>query len=330
MAFLVDPATGDLIIGDVGNAQQEEIDRVPSTLAPGADPPFFGWPCTEGVLPWFPPAVCASSPVPVVPLVTFTHTGVPPDHSDCTAIIGGMVLHDPSLAGDYDGRYMYGYFCGGSGESLAGRVLTTDLDDPSPAPRDEGIGVGIGLSSFGADACGHPYATNVLDGGVWRIAGPTDHCGPAPEPPPPPDTTVTSVTSPPTSTVTTPAPPYNPPVTMKPPKLAPPQIHVSLRNIKTLRLDRHRKLHISLAAITQAARGTLTLSGSSGKNRLAPAVRFGVKADKRLTVVVAPTSAACRSIARHHGLGARLTLSLTPSNGKTTTAKTDVRVLPAR
>ncbi len=130
--------------------------------------------------------------------------------------------------------------------------------------------------------------------------------------------------------MTTPAPPYNPPVAMKPPKLTPPQIHVSLRNIKMLRLDHHHKLHVSLAAITRAARGTLTLSGSSGKNRLAPAVRFGVKAGKRFTVELAPTSAARRSIARHHGLGARLALSLTPSDGKTTTAKTNVRVLPAR
>jgi hypothetical protein len=53
-----------------------------------------------------------------------------------------MVLHDPSLAGDYDGRYVYGYFCGGSAESLAGRVLTTD--STTRRPRDEGIGVGLG------------------------------------------------------------------------------------------------------------------------------------------------------------------------------------------
>ncbi len=187
--FSFDSATGNLVIGDVGNAQQEEVDEVPSTLAPGAHPPFFGWPCTEGDAPFFGSSVCAGDPAPVAPKFVFDHTG-PADDADCTAIIGGVVLHDPSLGAGYDGRYLYGYFCGGTDESIAGHLLTTDLNSPIPTPQDEGVSVDFGLSSFGVDGCGHPYATNVVKGGLWRITGtgPNSCAGDTT----PPDTTITS------------------------------------------------------------------------------------------------------------------------------------------
>ncbi len=183
--FSFDPATGDLIIGDVGNAQQEEIDRVPSTLPPGAEPPFYGWPCTEGVLPWFPAAVCASSPHPsrrVLPsLIPASHpmTAIAPPSS------AGWFCTTRRLPATTTAATSTATSAEAPRRVWLGALLTTDLDDPSPAPRDEGVGVGLGLSSFGADACGHPYATNVLDGGVWRIAGPTDQCGPASRAPSP-------------------------------------------------------------------------------------------------------------------------------------------------
>ena len=198
--FSFDTATGDIIVGDVGNDQQEEVDRIPSTLAPGAKPPFYGWPCTEGVLPWFNPQNCQSqlpltgTPTPVAPLFVSTHV------SGCTALIGGVVLHDTSLAGDFNGRYVYGFFCGHTPENPSGHILTTNLNDAPPTPRDEGISVGLGLSSFGTDACGHPYATNVIAGGVWRIEGPTPGpCGEFTAPqttltPPVPSGVVTSST----------------------------------------------------------------------------------------------------------------------------------------
>jgi glucose/arabinose dehydrogenase len=166
--FSFDPTNGDVIIGDVGNSTQEEIDRVPSTLAAGAPPPFFGWPCFEGsyVTPSISP--CPVTQTPVAPVITFAHGS-----ASCTAIIGGYVLEDPSLGGDYDGRYLYGYWCANGLPGLSGELLTTDLSAATPVTRDEGIGVGFGLSSFGEDACGHPYVTNVSAGGLWRIEGPT-------------------------------------------------------------------------------------------------------------------------------------------------------------
>src|SRR5262249_21118590 len=138
---------------------------------------------------------------PITPNLVENHTG-PIDNPDCMALIGGLVLRDPSLGGDYAGRYLYGYFCGEAADGMSGELYTTDLDAAMPVARDEGVNVGFGLSSFGTDACGNPYVTNVVQGGVWRIDGATPGtCTDPPQqqqqPPPPPDTTPTTSTTPP-------------------------------------------------------------------------------------------------------------------------------------
>jgi glucose/arabinose dehydrogenase len=177
--FSFDASTHDVVIGDVGLSTREEVDRVGSTLATGAAPPFFGWPCMEGDHPLEQP--CTVSQTAVAPLFVKDHGTNPANGNPyCTAVIGGYVLHDPSLAGDFDGRYLYGYFCANQNPAQNGRLYTTDLGATTPQPRDEGLLIsganpnsGFGLSSFGEDACGHPYAMNVVAGGLYRIEGPT-------------------------------------------------------------------------------------------------------------------------------------------------------------
>jgi hypothetical protein len=172
--FSFDPTNDHVIIADVGGSVQDEIDDVPSTLATGAPPPFFGWPCFEGtyVTPTISP--CPVTQMQVAPVITFVHgTDAATNLPYCTAVIGGYVLEDPSLGGDYDGRYVYGYFCANRIPGYSGELLSTNLDANPPVTRDEGLNVGFGLSSFGEDACGHLYAMNVISGGLWRLEGPT-------------------------------------------------------------------------------------------------------------------------------------------------------------
>jgi len=191
--FSFDPTNGNVIIADVGNSTQEEIDDVPSTLASGAPPPFFGWPCFEGtyITPTITP--CPVTQTPVAPVITFVHGTDPSTNLPyCTAIIGGYVLEDPSLGGDYDGRYVYGYFCADRIAGYSGEILSTNLNASPPVTRDEGLNVGFGLSSFGEDACGHLYAMNVISGGLWRLEGATPGaCGEFT----PPQTTLSSALS---------------------------------------------------------------------------------------------------------------------------------------
>ena len=145
--FSFDRATGDLVIGDVGQGAIEEVDWAP---APGrGQGANYGWPCFEGRAAHN----SCSAPGAVGPTLEKTHSG-----DGYCAIVGGYVVRDaglPSLAG----RYIYGDNCSAPLRSV---VLSNPATDAAT-----GMSLG-GLSSFGEDACGHLLATSV-SGGVYRI-----------------------------------------------------------------------------------------------------------------------------------------------------------------
>jgi hypothetical protein len=154
--FSFDRATGDLTIGDVGQAAQEEVDLLGAGAAPGAN---FGWPACEG-------SVC-TGPAPanyVPPVLTYAN-----DASTC-AITGGYVVRDPTQPA-LAGRYVYGDFCAGA---LRSAVLAQ-----GGASGDAPLGLTVSmLASFGEDAAGCLYAVS-LDGPVYRVA-PSAAAGPGP------------------------------------------------------------------------------------------------------------------------------------------------------
>lgn len=144
--FTFDRTTHDLIIGDVGQNESEEVDwaRVPG-LGKGAN---YGWPCFEGADAHL--SCSANNPVPPA----FVR-----DHSDgFLAIIGGYVVRDPGLP-TLRGRYLYG-------DAYQPRLYSVLLPD-SGDREESGLAISA-LSSFGEDACGRIYAAS-LDGPVYRI-----------------------------------------------------------------------------------------------------------------------------------------------------------------
>jgi glucose/arabinose dehydrogenase len=156
--FSFDRGSGDVLIGDVGQAAREEIDWIGAAAARGAN---FGWACREGKIAGpranDPPYAC---PVqnPVEPLFDY---GTP--SSD--AVTGGFVVRDPSLTG-LVGRYLYADF-------YAGDVRTLALDFAAPDDRSTGLSVSS-VSSFGEDAAGGLYAVNLFgDEVVHLIPGTT-------------------------------------------------------------------------------------------------------------------------------------------------------------
>ena len=152
--FSFDSRTDNILIGDVGGSQREEIDR--STLA-GAKGANFGWDCREGNLPAPSPSPACAPPF-TEPIHTYgTHTGSP---STC-AVIGGYVIRDSSL-GSQVGRYLYSDNCGGFVRSLDPYAA-----DPSSTDADTGLDV-PGASSFGEGRKGKLYITS-LAGPVYRI-----------------------------------------------------------------------------------------------------------------------------------------------------------------
>jgi glucose/arabinose dehydrogenase len=146
--FSFDRATGDLVVGDVGQNDLEEVDWAPAPgRAPGAN---YGWPCFEGDQAHN----SCSAPGAVPPAFQKTHGG-----DGYCAIVGGYVVRDPGLP-TLAGRYLYGDNCSPG-------LRSAPLSNPG-ADAATGMSLG-GLSSFGEDACAHVFAASVSSGGVYRI-----------------------------------------------------------------------------------------------------------------------------------------------------------------
>ena len=146
--FSFDRATGELVIGDVGQDREEEIDFATAGTGAGAN---YGWSVWEGTRREKP----GSAPHAIRPVLVGLHS------SGYCAIIGGYVVRDRSLPSLY-GRYLFGDNCRPQIESVRlSRGRARGL-------RATGLSVGS-TSSFGEDARGHIYITS-LEGPVYRIA----------------------------------------------------------------------------------------------------------------------------------------------------------------
>jgi glucose/arabinose dehydrogenase len=159
--FSFDGATGDMVIGDVGQDRDEEVDYARPGQNVGAN---YGWPCYEGLeLNGARPASeCSPLPSPVVaPVLTYPHPANCAGAPFCGAgIIGGYVMHDPTLP-SLDGCYVFGDL-GTPGLRLVRLAEPSALGAVALGPQI------AGLSSFGLDARGHLYAAGI-GGLVYRL-----------------------------------------------------------------------------------------------------------------------------------------------------------------
>ena len=149
--FSFDRATGDLLIGDVGQGAREELNWTTLARARGAN---FGWPCFEGKIagPGGPRCPVTGA---VVPLSDYPTTGG-------AAVIGGYVVRDPGLTG-LAGRYLYADYFDAEVRSLA-------LSLAAPDDRTTGLTLPTGaLGSFGQDSAGHLYVVDQDGGAVSRL-----------------------------------------------------------------------------------------------------------------------------------------------------------------
>jgi glucose/arabinose dehydrogenase len=149
--FSFDRATGDLLIGDVGQYDIEEIDFQPSSSAGGEN---YGWSCMEGnVIRNYHP--CDGNPLSDPVLVY--------DHGLGCSVTGGFVYR--GNIGGLHGSYVFGDYCTGTiwiaGDGQMGWTAIT------------WISRGFGLSSFGEDDDGELYLCDRNDGEVYRIVSPS-------------------------------------------------------------------------------------------------------------------------------------------------------------
>ncbi len=160
-----DRETGDFVIADVGQSQQEEIDFIPAGTGAGAN---FGWRCFEGSLPYLssttiPCGSCAASGCPkTFPAYEYSHGG-----GRCS-ITGGYVYRGCDIP-DLNGTYFFADYCTGqiwSGRFQGGSLVNVIDRTAAIAP---GGGLAINnITSFGEDARGEIYVCD-QDGEIYKI-----------------------------------------------------------------------------------------------------------------------------------------------------------------
>ena len=152
--FSFDRATGDLIVGDVGEKTTEEIDVLPASsgLGRGSD---LGWNVCEGSFRKGTQLPCPLTRS-VLPALEKSHV------EGFKSLIAGYVVRDPSLP-SLNGRLVYGDFYVDRLRSawlgFAGAVDDREIGASAEVHR---------LTSFGEDAAGCIYATS-FQGGVYRL-----------------------------------------------------------------------------------------------------------------------------------------------------------------
>lgn len=151
--FSIDPPTGDLWIGDVGQCQFEEVDHAGD--ARGVN---FGWRNVEGTHNYNTidacgaEAVCSSN-CETLPVAEY-------DHGSGCAITGGWVYRGTAYP-MWQGRYLYGDYC-------SGKMWIIAASGSPGVPQDVTPSAGINPSSFARDAAGELYVTD-LSGSIYQL-----------------------------------------------------------------------------------------------------------------------------------------------------------------
>ncbi|MEE4242998.1 MAG: PQQ-dependent sugar dehydrogenase [Desulfopila sp.] len=153
-----DAATGDLWLGDVGQNQIEEVDRIER----GAN---YGWRCFEGTEIYNSAGCDAISAV--APVVQYSHS------SGRCSITGGYVYRGTAIP-EFTGYYLYGDFCTGEIWGLP----TAGLPDTLPVLLTTSIG---NIYSFAEDRDGEIYVLQ-SSGVIGKII--MDRSGGNPDPVP--------------------------------------------------------------------------------------------------------------------------------------------------
>ena len=146
--FTFDRETGDLLIGDVGQNNYEEVDFEPASSIGGID---YGWRKMEG-MHCFSPSNCSIGQSQL-PILEYDHRS-----GDCS--ITGGYRYRGSRYPNMRGIYFYGDYCTGKiwGASEQSGQWSTKLY----------LTTGLSIVTFGEDQTGELYVAN-LGGSLYRL-----------------------------------------------------------------------------------------------------------------------------------------------------------------
>jgi uncharacterized repeat protein (TIGR03806 family) len=147
-----DRQTGDLWVGDVGESETEEVNRVRR----GGN---YGWRCFEGTRDvsagWPSGAACAARPNLLPPVAEYSHTT---GH----AVTGGYVYRGTAIPG-LVGRYLFGDFS-------SGLIFDIPNDTQPTITVTDGLASAFNISTFAEDNDGELYVVNMYRD-LHRITG---------------------------------------------------------------------------------------------------------------------------------------------------------------
>ena len=156
--FSFDRVTGDMLIGDVGQNNIEEITFQPANSTGGEN---YGWRQCEGVLGNLGEATdqqCADGELGTTPpILWYEHV------SGCKSITGGYVYRGSDFNTELGGTYFYADYCSG--------MLWGARDDGQGNWSNEitfDTGFNSGISTFGQDQNGELYFATI-QGDIYRI-----------------------------------------------------------------------------------------------------------------------------------------------------------------
>lgn len=137
----------DIWIGDVGQSQLEEINRMPAARA-GLN---YGWNIMEGDACYEPPTDCDRDGL-VLPVTTYTH-------EDGCSVTGGYVYR--GSISSLVGAYVFGDYCSGT-------IWAVDASGQAQQDPVQLLSTDFSISSFGLDERGELYVTD-LGGTVLQV-----------------------------------------------------------------------------------------------------------------------------------------------------------------
>ena len=145
----IDPITGLLITGDVGQQRREEINIIKNGLN-------YGWPIMEATLCFMPESGCDMTGLEL-PIWEY-------GRGQGRSITGGFIYRGQIT--DLQGKYIYGDFA-------SGRVWALSLDGETVTDNEQIYrfpgGESFIIATFGLDEDGEIYIPGLVDGVIYRL-----------------------------------------------------------------------------------------------------------------------------------------------------------------
>ena len=160
----VDPLTGNIWIGDVGQDAVEEVDLIPSGASALQN---FGWNRREGDQPYL---GGADDPRFILPVLEYGHGNGP---TQGNAVIGGIVYRGP--VEDLQGQYIFGDYVSHnlwstpSANLKVGTVLPSNSFTLRNSDFAPDVGSTNGVVDFGTDVAGNLYLVSLDNGSIFRV-----------------------------------------------------------------------------------------------------------------------------------------------------------------